>query len=201
MFGFGSRKGNATVIEAPTPEPAVQRPQRQKISPMGTHEELEGYAALCKEIGAETPAVRLLQLQQFLAERGIPEYDGWQVHQYLIHQAKMRKKATGQNQTIFWYPLRKDDTGDQHPLWFAWNDVGNGVSIEYLPVKDTIYYKLVPGSVLETARTVHHAFPDAKFFVSDIAKLQDPFLAVNIPGQELLIIDFWDEPGFRPITK
>lgn len=201
MFVFGSKKGTA-IMEAPPPEPTPpQRPQPRKVRAVGTKKELEDYFALCKDISAETPAVRMLQLRQFLAERGIPEYDGWQVHLHLIHQAKMQRKATGQNQTIFWYPLRKDDTGDQHPLWFAWDNVGDGVSIKYMETKDTIYYKLVPASALETVKMILQGFPDAKFFVSDIAELQDPFLAVNIPGQKLLIVDFWDEPGFRPITR
>ena len=38
------------------------------------------------------------------------------------------------------------------------------------------------------------------FLVSEIVKVSDPFLAVTLPGQELLIIDFWDEPGFLPTS-
>lgn len=195
MFGLGSKKG-AAVIETPTP----QRPAKQELRPVES-DVLEEYLALCKEIGAETPAVRMLQLQQFLAERSIPVYNGPQVHAYLIQLAKTQAKKTGQAQTIFWYPLRKDDTGNQHPLWFAWNDVGDNVSIKYLETMETIYYKLVPASALRTVQTILQEFPDAKFFVSDISTAQDPFLAVTIPGQTLTIIDFWDEPGFRPITK
>ena len=195
MFGFG--KKSTTVIKAPAPA-VPERPRRQKIR-YEEPDEVESYVTLCKEIGAETPAVRMLQLRQFLAERGIPEYNGHQVHQYLLHLAKTQVEETGLVQRIFWYPLRKDDLGDQHPLWYAWGDVaGMAVFIQYQ--SNTLYHKLVPASALGTVQTILKAFPDAKFFVSDIAQVADPFLAVTIPGQALMIVDFWDEPGFRPIT-
>lgn len=61
-----------------------------------------------------------------------------------------------------------------------------------------VYRKLVPGSVLQTVATIRESFPDAKFFVSDIEQVKDPFLLVTFRDTKAVIVDFWDEPGFRP---
>lgn len=59
--------------------------------------------------------------------------------------------------------------------------------------------------MLRIADTVVSAYPNAKFYVSEIASDPDPFLAVSIgtndPDQpdgsrKFFVIAVWDEPGF-----
>lgn len=64
------------------------------------------------------------------------------------------------------------------------------------------YTKPVPIPVLLRAKDLATAFPSAQFFISDeiseadMPAIRDPFLAVFV-GDELFIVDKWDEPGFR----
>lgn len=187
MFGF--RKA-AAVAEAPVqpPIPEDTRPKPRVIKPVGEAEEVRGYVALCQKICAETPAVRMLQLRQFLAERGIPEYDNRHVDAYLLGVVYQREKSTHGYLKYFWHPLREEDKDTSfHWFWDAKCDSSR-----------TVYHQLVPGSVLQTVATILEAFPDAKFFVSDIAAVRDPFLLVTFPDVSPVIVDFWSEPGFRP---
>lgn len=63
------------------------------------------------------------------------------------------------------------------------------------------YGKPVPIPVLRTIQRVLEIEPKARFFVSDETSLaerfRDPFLAVQLPGgDELHVIERWDEPSF-----
>ena len=187
--------------EAPATQAVVEMPRSHKraVSSIGSADEIEGYVALCEEIKAVTPAVRMLQLRHFLAERGIPEYDASEVDAYLFAIAAAARKLAGDWDlwNISWCPLREEDKG----VCFRWvreRGIEQGVRVQR---ETDLYHRLVPASVLSTVQTISKEFPDAKFFVSEISRVADPFLAVTFPGQTLLIVDFWAEPGFRPVTK
>jgi hypothetical protein len=167
----------------------INQVEPEKIEAPGTTEEVQSYVALCRKIGAETPAVRMLQLEQFMAERGIPEYDTDAVDDRLLALAK---KSGGTNASYVWHPLREQDKGVSF-RWF-WEENGR----ELCTIEDTVYHELVPASVLETVSIILEQFPDAKFFVSDLPDEDDPFLLVTFPDVSPLIVDFWNEPDFRP---
>lgn len=175
---FGSK---IVVKAAPTPSipvsNVIQKPRPRLVAKSGDREEIQNYVVLCQKIGAETPAVKMLRLKNFLAERGIPEYDIKEVRAYL-------DKLLIPGQTVFWMPLRTVDDGEKC-IWLTKNKM--------------IYPHLVPSSVLETVSTILEVFPDAQFFVSYIATNPDPFLIVTYEGQTPVVVDFWDEPGFRPV--
>lgn len=72
----------------------------------------------------------------------------------------------------------------------------------------TPYNRLVPLPVLKTIADIAVGFPSVRFIVADRADYQtttivpstrseDPFLAVVGPGIPLMVIERWDEPGFR----
>ena len=190
---FWSRKPAVVADVAPVPvrasPPKDLRPRKQEVKHMGTSAEVREYVALCQKIHADTPVVRMLQLRQFLAERGIPDYQSIQVHSYLYNMAEEREK-TGGYFSYKWHPLREEDKEVTFRWW--WKHVDKCEST------GTLYHKLVPGSVLATVATILETFPDAKFFVSDISGVEDPFLLVTFPDVDPVIIDFWNEPGFRP---
>lgn len=175
--------GGVAVAQAPA------LPQPQKIEAPGEADEVREYVALCQKIGAETPAVRMLQLEQFMADHGIPEYDDVQVHDHLC---KLAKQAGGEYAMYNWHPVREKDNGVDF-RWYFINRENRQRTCEISPL---IYHDLIPASVLETMATIIEHFPDANFFVSDIPDDPDPFLLVTFPGVSPLIVDFWNEPGF-----
>ena len=69
-------------------------------------------------------------------------------------------------------------------------------------VSTETYQDLVPAAALSTVKRVGEQFPSARFFVSDVRQQErhypDPFLAVTFPGQPFTIIEWWNEPNFRP---
>ncbi len=178
----------ATVAEksAPSPQQKDIRPKQRKVEPAGHPDEVKSYVALCQKIHAETPAVRMLQLRQFLVERGIPEYEVSQVHQYL----RGLVAKIGNYVCYTWKPLREEDKNTRFRWWW-----GGGNRCE---LSDTLYHKLVPHSVLQTVAIILEALPDAKFFVSHISEVKDPFLLVTFTDVDPVVVDFWNEPGFRP---
>jgi len=110
------------------------------------------------------------KLRQFLAENGICVYDEKRVHRYM-------DSITPSYKTWGWHRLehREDEASS------------NGC-----------YTKPIPLPVLMTVAKIREAFPEARFWVTDIAEIPkgDPFLSVGV-GEERFIIERWDEPGFR----
>lgn len=183
MF-FGKKSSVPTMTNI---QPLVL-PVKRAIVVTEDYEEILAYDSLCKKIGVNAPYVRLLLLEYFFADRGIPVYDNNEVHQHLVSLGR----SSGRQH--LWKPLRKSDMCcNQNFIW--WFDEDHSKSCD-----SGIYKHLVPGSVLETVSTILDTFPDANFLVSEIVKVSDPFLAVTFPGQRLIIVDFWNEPGFRPTT-
>lgn len=156
------------------------------------------YIELAQSIGLESPAFRLHQLTKLLAEKNIPIYNYEQVVRFLGD-----KISSGY---MVWAPLRKQDIDANCVQKLYVNDahgyiLGKHQQFDFDIGYNLPYNKAVPISVLQTVKTINDNFPDARFFVSELAHLNvpDPFLAVGFDGTELLVVDFWDEPGFKPI--
>ena len=65
-------------------------------------------------------------------------------------------------------------------------------------VSPDVYDKPIPLPVMLTIQRIKSRFPAAKFFVSDIREVSDPFLAVTVEGSDsFFVVERWDEPGFR----
>lgn len=168
------------------------RPNPHKVQVDDDTEEVASYIRLCQKSGSETPAVKMLRLRHFLADRGIPEYNLREVLGYL--ESLWRREVEKEHEDIIrisWLPLREVD---KDIAFRSYRD------FRYCPSEssDWLYPELVPSSVMETVGRIAEEFPDAKFFVSSIGTHPDPFMAVTFPGQPLVIVDFWNEPGFRP---
>jgi len=114
------------------------------------------------------------QLRNFLSENGICVYDRQRVRRYM-------DSITPSGSEWIWAPIAYRD-----PI-APWD------------IPTAAYRKAIPMPVLMTIAKIREAFPEAEFFVTDIRRLPkgDPFLSVRMPGEELFIIERWDEPGFR----
>ena len=190
MFGllFGRRQKEDVQPQKPA------RPQPQKIAVSeNIRETLAEYAAVSAQVGYKPAQVRQEELKLFLADNSIPAYDREQVHQYLVVQAEEHRVE------YKWIPLREQDK--------QWNCVPLGTTdakfndfFTHGNIRTNWgpYAQIVPLSVMETIAKINKAFPDAHFYVSDISHYPDPFLAVAIAQCQLIVIDFWSEPGFRP---
>ncbi len=195
---FWPRREAATAVAEPTPKPPVGTLRTE--ADVGGEEEVARYTALCAALKVTGGALRMMELRRFLAKSGIPEYSDEQVHAHLIRLAKAQQKKQGGGPVeINWHPLRQQDREIIDDLrWIAWGELAPKITLGQNP---HIYHELVPESVLETVRKISDVFPDASFYVTDIADVSDPFLAVTFRDQTLLVVEFWAEPGFRPVSK
>ncbi len=164
---------------------AVKEPKPKKVkADSGLSKE---YRTLARKLEISSPVYNLEALRAFLREANILIYDYEEVIKYLA------KKATETRfQFVVWVPLRKRDVGKGNgrmPFGQYHGRVENG----------TIYRHAVPISVLQTVERISDEFPEAGFFVSDYSAVKpDPFLAVGFRGVDILVVDFWAEPGFKP---
>jgi hypothetical protein len=206
LFG-GGRQRDGPAAMASTTVQALERPTPRKIvpearvaQPLMERDELAQYEAQAKKIGYQCdPGVLLCErLKLFLAEKGILTYDVQQVHDYMNRLVQQERKMQRQpDLTWVWRPLREQDvkSGCRYQL--------RGRDSNLLTVVGAVaqrpYRQVIPASVLHTATKIAEAFPDVHFFVTDYAVLRpDPFLAVAVPNQPFLIVEFWNEPGFKP---
>ena len=176
----------------------LEKPRPLDLENEINNEEIDHYEKLASKIGYQPDKTELQfqRLKTFLAEQGIPVYDEDQVFDWMTDQAKKNRKRW------VWRPLRERDVRrdcryhlvKSVQMTVDWDTFTAG-QIEKEP-----YYKIIPLSVLETAAKVAEGFPEACFFVSDLVSLPkpDPFLAVTLPNCPFLVIDFWNEPGFKP---
>ncbi len=131
------------------------------------------------------------ELLATIATHGIPEYPGDKVHHYLNGQASKQGKV------YEWVPLRSQDVERwRKSLGGVWAHRNIGANDFGGSVRAAHYTKLVPEEVLERVETIERYVPDATFYVSDIEKFKDPFLAVGVGEYPMVIIAVWDEPGF-----
>ena len=56
----------------------------------------------------------------------------------------------------------------------------------------------IPIPVMLTIDRIESLYPSARFYISDIRDVKDPFLAVTVDGADtLFVIERWDDPNFR----
>lgn len=143
------------------------------------------YIKISRELGYVCSAVRIYELDKFLAENNMVVYNYQQVAEHIEILTRESDLCWG------WYQLREQDKLNiKSEFWVP------GAFIQ------KVYDKPVPLSVLGTVKKIQDAFSDAKFFVSELHVVKDPFLLVTFDGTEnnYRIVDFWNEPGFRPIA-
>lgn len=142
----------------------------------------EAYRKLAAKLGVKSAALREAELESVLREEMIPVYEYAKVEAFLNDQCR---RAGAVNTWIrfqwSWKPLRKQDRMKH----------GERVS-------NSVYQQAVPYPVLLRVEQIAERLPEAKFFVSEIEKVQDPFLAVTVEGsQRFWVIERWNEPNFR----
>ena len=126
-------------------------------------------------------------LRRTLYAEGIPIYP-------LDAVASWLQAHVSEGETWGWFPLRNTD------YVFMLEGNRRGLASQNGSLRRAQYEKPVPLPVLLTVDRLTTQLPgDLRFFVSDTAKYQDPFLAVmeRASMQEFYIIERWDEPGFR----
>lgn len=193
---FGSKK--AAVLDKPVVEEVKNTigPPIPIIEVAGDVQWIEEYSNLSDYIGFDSPALKFAKLKTLLANKNIPIYDIQHVIKYLM------SKRTDVKYLVKWAPLRKGDMSHCCIPSIVYEPSTNSYSGRFHGHFDDgrlfPYEKAVPMSVLNTVKTIMDEFAEARFFVSDIKLVQDPFLAVGFDGTELLVVDFWDEPGFKP---
>lgn len=146
------------------------------------------YRALAAKLGIRSTALLAAELECLLASEMIPVYDYQKVAQYLENEC--RKASLSQPRTPWtttlmwcWKPVREQDRLENK---------------SYAPISSNLYQQALRLPVLLTMERIAEKLPEAKFFVSEIEAVLDPFLAVTVEGAgKLYVIERWDEPGFR----
>lgn len=187
--------GAVSVIERPSPvvpKPEVPRP----VALVATTNEpmLAEYAETAKELGFAPAALVEARLRAFLREQGVRVYGTEDVGDYLGAMFPDEKRWP-YDLGWQWHPLRQRDLDLTLRLRVErdgyWRDRVSG----------RVYQQAVPLPVLYTIQSIEAKFPDAGlgFYVSGKAEpaSDDPFLMVMRLGMAPLVIERWDEPGFR----
>lgn len=117
----------------------------------------------------------------------------------------MRRRAQERDRTAFRRFLSENGicVYDADTVWNYMNSITpNGFGWMWVSTRRVEngywYVKPIPTPVLMTMAKIRERYPEARFDVTDIQRMPkgDPFLRVDIHG-ETLIIERWDEPGFR----
>lgn len=161
-----------------------------------------------KPIGPTPREAALLKL----AEAGITVYDNDKVQRFLLAQAP---PSNGVMDFVYveWVPIKAEKQMRHPQQQFASALASVGMNQTWLdrlqsvqPVQRTspyevdipAYGKPIPLQALLMAEKVGAIFPDARFTVSEVRRVVDPFLAFTVAGIDKPIIVFhWDEPGFK----
>lgn len=187
---------------------AVGERQKPEGRPMprevGSLEGFEQYLKRANAIGYQPSASHVVyeRLKIVVAENNILVYDAKAVDDWLHLSVKKEKKR---GLTMVWKPLRgaldPNTTRSLRDVRYQFekrNSSSTWGRIDWY----RRYEKIIPEAVLSTAEVISRNFKEEDplyFFVSDYeVVLPDPFLAVAIPGFPFVIVDFWDEPGFKP---
>lgn len=198
-MGLFSFKKRQPVVQEPSP--ALTAPVAQSI---GESDDFGGalaeYEAVAMAVGFQNPAVVLASLNAFLRKNQILFYPYRDVAKFLTETAERVGKNWG------WRPLRPCDgrllrrhwnrTGDDHNGRWA-NQNGYFFTAPYLDA--------VPLPALAKVQTIIQGFAHQDQLAFGVSNYEvprpDPFLCVVCPpGNQVLVIDHWDEPGFRAST-
>jgi len=146
------------------------------------------YLTLAERLGIRNGAILTAKLERVLHAEMIPVYEYAKVAAYLDHLAERRthelRAASGEwiRSSWCWFSLRK----------------GEHKGVHTANVSKSVYQSAIPAPVLLTIEKIQTQLPEARFFISAIVDVPDPFLAVSVPGADKLwVIERWDEPGFR----
>lgn len=175
-----------TVIVEPEP-----RPEPEKINFGSEGDSFADYAEVAKQIGFSNGAMVQAQLLHFLQREEIVIYKTDRVNRYMdsLVQRENQLNPKGEPKVWCWKPLRADDVGK---LTNHLSDHTNG------HISHRQYQNAVPISALKIVAKIAAEFPDAKFYVTDyMSERPDPFLGVTGVGFDFIVVDVWDEPGFR----
>lgn len=175
-------------VESPAPH---QLPIPEKHAVAVQEQPDSDYLRLVEKLGIRSAAILTVKLEAILADEFIPVFDYEKVEQYLnnecLKRAQAQALAQAQDRLSYtswcWKPVRAEDR--------------KGTS--GMPrVTRQLYQQAIPGEVLLTMERIAAKLPEAKFFVSEIVDVADPFLAVTVKGaNKLWVIERWDEPSFR----
>jgi hypothetical protein len=158
---------------APQPVPAT----------LAVEEPDQEYIELSKRLGINKIPLQLIELARVIREVciGVYEYDA--VTRYLDGQVERKRKNRFDYTDWNWHPIKSSNG-----FWSGWP---NHVSAD-------VYNKPIPMPVMLTIDRIESLYPSARFYVSDIRDVKDPFLAVTVDGADtFFVIERWDEPSFR----
>jgi hypothetical protein len=145
------------------------------------------YRALCERVGYKPVELIEQDFVKWLFNEEIPLYADEQVEKYLEWKAEQKQRANSlagnvfTRYSVFWRPLRETDIE---------------TDLDTDRADNLVYDKMVPERVLLTVEKVLGRYPKAKFYVSDIQEVLDPFLKVDLGCLRDFIVAAWDEPGF-----
>lgn len=196
---FGRKKSNQAVIAEPPPVLTIPTAQAlESRDDFGGN--LVEYEAVAKTVGFQNPAVVMASLKDFLRKHHVLYYSYADVVKFL------RETANRVHKQWVWQPLRACDarlivkhrrSNGQDYSGGVWNTNGYFSPDPYL--------QAVPLTALAKVQTIVKEFPFQDQLAFGVSSYEvprpDPFLCVVCPpGPQMLIIDHWDEPGFRAST-
>lgn len=141
------------------------------------------YIELSKRLGINTIPLQLVDLARLIRQVciGIYEYDA--VVRYLDGQVERMRKTRFDHTDWNWHPIK--------PCHHFWSGRPDHVSAD-------VYNKPIPMPVMLTIAQIESLYPAARFYVSDLRDVKDPFLAATVDGSDtFFVIERWDEPTFR----
>lgn len=214
LFGFGAKsKGKPELAHVAVESVALGKRQAPLGRPLPDSSavvgELEAYVKRAAAIDYQPDPMSILyeKLKIVIAKNNILVYDSKAVCEWMT---KMARKE-GPRMVWVWKSLTKplnkliSDVAVRHDISYQHRfydrDAQNSMGAV---LQEARYTKVIPEAVLATAETILKHFDQKKepvvLLVSDYEVAQpDPFLAAAVPGHPFLIVDFWDEPGFKPV--
>ncbi len=167
------------------------KPEPEQVSFSGDTT-FDDYVAVAKQAGFSNGAMLQAQILRFLQREEMVTYNTERVARYmdsLVARERSLNPKSEERLLWCWRPLREQDKGALVSHTDFWE---NGA------IDQGQYNLPVPMSALQIVAKIAAEFPDVHFYVSDYTSNQpDPFLAVTASGMHFIVVDVWDEPGFR----
>lgn len=187
--------GKAKAAQNSAASVLVEEPVAAKPAPVLVGTELAEYVRMADAIGWSPASLLEQRLRNFFEEIGICIFPYEKVEAYLDQKFGKCKEPYSSDTTWGWRPLRQVDIDVRNDELFLRKRNGMTLNAEY-------YHGPIPPPVIMTVEKVAAQFPGAHFFVSDVPTQADrtqydPFLAVSAPGMNFLVVERWEEPGFR----